>query len=367
MKIKTIRLQNFQIHKNLTVNLTNGINVITGDNDGGKSSVIRAVNWVMNNDPNGDWMRKKDEDGNLLTAVAEVELENGIIITRTKGKGINSYVVDGVPYEDIGVQRCPAVTEAFNFSKTLDDIDVFPYLSMQDDPAFMVSMNGTERAAVVNAMTGIDIVENAIRDFNKDKTNTGRAINETKADIEQCAIDLEQYTGLDKIKLKEKKLDDDVRDLNRFHEKSDKLQRYKDDKREAQDAIIENEPPDLDGEIESVEHMFSELKKLDVRDAELRVYAEQCKACDDIEHVENLDDDIDRIEKMFNQHVKLLIDIDELETKRDDRMFVEDEIQDLEDKIEDLGDYINSLEENLKEFEGEACPTCGVIMEGILA
>ncbi len=42
-----IKLENFQDHKDSTISLTNGINLIVGSSDAGKSAILRAVNFVF--------------------------------------------------------------------------------------------------------------------------------------------------------------------------------------------------------------------------------------------------------------------------------------------------------------------------------
>ena len=49
-----IRLENFQDHKDSVVSLTNGINLIVGSSDAGKSAILRAVNFVFHNNLKGD-------------------------------------------------------------------------------------------------------------------------------------------------------------------------------------------------------------------------------------------------------------------------------------------------------------------------
>ena len=43
--INSIKIQNFQSHKNTTIKLKPGVNIITGSSDCGKSVDIRALKW----------------------------------------------------------------------------------------------------------------------------------------------------------------------------------------------------------------------------------------------------------------------------------------------------------------------------------
>jgi chromosome segregation ATPase len=47
--LKSLRIINFESHKDTTINFTDGFNVIIGQSDGGKSSIIRAIAAVCYN------------------------------------------------------------------------------------------------------------------------------------------------------------------------------------------------------------------------------------------------------------------------------------------------------------------------------
>lgn len=46
--IKTLELENFQSHKYLKLNLSEGFNVITGTNNAGKTAIWRAIDFIFN-------------------------------------------------------------------------------------------------------------------------------------------------------------------------------------------------------------------------------------------------------------------------------------------------------------------------------
>ena len=52
--ITKIRLENFQDHTDTVIELEPGINLITGSSDAGKSAALRALNFVLHNQPRGD-------------------------------------------------------------------------------------------------------------------------------------------------------------------------------------------------------------------------------------------------------------------------------------------------------------------------
>jgi len=47
--LKKISIQNFQSHKKTELDLVDGINVIYGLSQSGKSAILRALNWIIFN------------------------------------------------------------------------------------------------------------------------------------------------------------------------------------------------------------------------------------------------------------------------------------------------------------------------------
>ena len=52
--IKQINIKNFQSHKSTQLKLDPGVNVIVGSSDSGKTAIIRAYLWVVDNRPLGN-------------------------------------------------------------------------------------------------------------------------------------------------------------------------------------------------------------------------------------------------------------------------------------------------------------------------
>jgi exonuclease SbcC len=91
MKIKSIRIQNFQSHKDTSLHLHQGVNVITGQTDSGKSAIMRALRWVAFNRPMGNefrswWARERGGETKV-----EIELEDGSIVRRIRTTSKNQY------------------------------------------------------------------------------------------------------------------------------------------------------------------------------------------------------------------------------------------------------------------------------------
>ena len=51
--ITKIEIKNFQSHKDTMIDFDKGINSICGESDNGKTAIIRAIRWVIENRPLG--------------------------------------------------------------------------------------------------------------------------------------------------------------------------------------------------------------------------------------------------------------------------------------------------------------------------
>lgn len=118
--LKRIRLKHFQIHKDKEVVFTKGINVIVGDNNRGKSAIIRALYMVLENLPRGADKAFHRENSKLPLEI-ELEDNQGNIIKRKKKK----YYLNGVLYKAFNNEVPQPIKEilplkAINWHKQLD-------------------------------------------------------------------------------------------------------------------------------------------------------------------------------------------------------------------------------------------------------
>ena len=81
--IKKLHIRNFQSHKDSRLIFSDGVNVIVGNSDSGKSAILRALNWVITNRPSGDSYISNWGGPTYVI----VETEEGTVI-RERGKRI---------------------------------------------------------------------------------------------------------------------------------------------------------------------------------------------------------------------------------------------------------------------------------------
>ena len=198
--IKQIQLINFQIHKELKIDFDSRFNIILGSNDKGKSSIIRALYWVFYNQPVGDWMRRIDEDGKQLETKVVIKFEDGAVVKRIKGDGVNEYVVNGESYLNFGHGVPESIQEVLKIRKFKTSKEEFPiHVSMQDDLPFLIHESSILRGGVIDVLTGMSIVQKGISDFKKEKNDSNRELKIYEEEYSKTLLVLENLESVEDL------------------------------------------------------------------------------------------------------------------------------------------------------------------------
>jgi exonuclease SbcC len=152
--IKRLQLKNFQGHEDSELEFSPGLNIITGPSDNGKSSIIRAIEWVRSNRPKGSEFIRIGK----RSATVEVETENVLITRERDDKSTGSYSIITEDMEDefsvVGSDVPVPVITALNLS----DINI----QLQLDGHFLILDTPGKCAAYLNEITKLDKLSNAV-------------------------------------------------------------------------------------------------------------------------------------------------------------------------------------------------------------
>ena len=169
--IKSIRLQNFQSHRKSILKFKKGLNVISGKSDSGKSSIKRAIEWLIKNKPLGDSFRS--HWGGKTSVVLKTDKD---IIKRIKGKS-NTYHLNDKRFIAFGCDVPSEIRNSLRFS----DIGI----QSQFDPHFLFSSSSGEISRFINKIININIIDTSINNINK-------IIKREKSELEKIKISLSQ-------------------------------------------------------------------------------------------------------------------------------------------------------------------------------
>ena len=164
--INSVKLKDFQSHTDSTFEFIPGVNVISGCSGVGKSSVIRALNYVFTNKkPNGvEYKRRPDAKGFEIEVVVD-----GHTIKRVRNSKANEYHIDDEVYKDMGINVPEKLYELTNIKPIKVGTDEFSVqLAKQFDPHFLMFLTDSTKIKFLNRLSGAHILDIALKETNKD-------------------------------------------------------------------------------------------------------------------------------------------------------------------------------------------------------
>jgi predicted ATP-dependent endonuclease of OLD family len=147
--IKSLHLINWQCHRDKLIEFGK-ITVLVGQNDAGKSSILRALLFVMLNQWDGEANSHVSWGAEFSELVLKIDKHT---ITRRKGPKINEYLIDNnklvafgpvVPEEVCGIVRA--------------DLDNF---QRQHDNPYWILLNGGQAAKALNRIIDLEPIDSS--------------------------------------------------------------------------------------------------------------------------------------------------------------------------------------------------------------
>ncbi|NLY52445.1 MAG: AAA family ATPase [Firmicutes bacterium] len=141
--LRRIRLRNFMSHVDTELELADGVNVIVGPNNCGKSAIVSALS-VLAANASGDYMvRHGCDDCSVTVTTAE-----GDEITWRRVKGTPSYILNGQEFYRVGRGEPPEeIRRALRLRSGDPDLDGFDvHFGHQKQPIFLLNEPGSKPA-----------------------------------------------------------------------------------------------------------------------------------------------------------------------------------------------------------------------------
>lgn len=190
--IKKIHLVNFQSHANTLIELDRNFNVIVGESRQGKSSILRAIRWVIENKPSGKSFIKTGAQ----EASVEITLNNGTIIKRFVNKKENGYKIffkDG-KIEEGNTKMVARVQEVMGYSNLkIDENTSIPLNFLrQGDSWYLIGekYSSTDRARILGALKNTNAADAAIKEFEKENLQLQTQIRKQEIEVANSEMDV---------------------------------------------------------------------------------------------------------------------------------------------------------------------------------
>ena len=194
--IKSVGIQNFLSHEETFVEFHKGFNVIAGVSDSGKSTVLRAIDWVSRNQLSGDalksWSAKKKD-----SVMVEMVLENPVtgaeeVVTKERMGSTSSYTVSGYPepFSVVGRHVPKEAQDIINFSE-------LNFKSQHDPYLLPPQMTAGSLAKMINELVGLSDIDVSLKNLNSKIMGLKGSAEKTTADISQTETEIQQFSYLE--------------------------------------------------------------------------------------------------------------------------------------------------------------------------
>lgn len=351
--IQQIKIKNFQSHKDTTLNLHSGINILTGRSNSGKSAAMRALLWLITNRPVGNsiisfWNR--DDKDNPIDETSVTIQKDEKEIRRIKSPDRNGYDLPSTELNAINKDVPKEVEKLLNIS----DINI----QNQFDQHFLLSSTAGEVAKFFNKTIKTDLIDSMLSAIESKKRSNKQDILSVEKAIKEFDEQIKKYTWLEQAE----------ETVSQYEELKEMLKVINDEKQSISEILSEyniwqtviNTMPDTKKFYEIIEQIASikvELEKIENErnniNSEISNYNNSFDIYNRLQGFENVGESVQRIES------------------------VRKELEENEDKILELKAIIRGITENertimectteIEKLEKElpdVCPFCGEIKGG---
>lgn len=187
--ISRIEIQNFQRHSKTVLDLSEGLNIISGSSDQGKSSILRALHWCFLNEPRGFDFKKNGSRG---AVIVKVIFTDGTWVERLRDSNTNQYTLfDGNKETVLKALGSGVPVEVTNLTRITDQ-----NIQSQFSNFYLLNESAGQVASQLNEKVGLNIIDTSLSKVNS-------IIKKDKKDIEYKDEDYkdkkEQLKGYDNI------------------------------------------------------------------------------------------------------------------------------------------------------------------------
>lgn len=204
--IESLQLINYQAHKNSLLEFSPGINCIIGASDKGKSTIMRSLQALVNNELFGlemasDWITKhhKTKDKTTKKEKDVIEIRSGHemrIILKNKTHVVeryrneqNGYMVDDEKMEAIRTDVPQQVSKALNIGEV--------NIQKQMDAPFLISCSGGETARFINKMVNLEEIDTFLSEMSICVNQANKDLENEKALIKEHEDSLKEFSWID--------------------------------------------------------------------------------------------------------------------------------------------------------------------------
>lgn len=346
--IEQLELQNFQSHKETTLEFEEGVNVIIGPSDSGKTSIIRALRWLAWNRPLGDAFRSNWGGETFVRA----HFDDGCMAERLEADNARHYRTDAngyaLEFEAFGTDVPEEVQKLLNFSEI--------NIQEQMDSPFLISNNPGQVSRHFNKIANIDQIDTSLRNVESWVRQINQDIKSTEEEVKRHEKKLEEFDYLDKMEADIEVLEQLEEHKNNQASKASKLDKLINNIMTLTATINEKSA------LLPAEDLVNELlDMIQSRKADIKQYKQLKSLC---KNIKNVDSELKEIQKLTDSEniINSILDLynskEQMEEEANDLRSKIFAIESAADAIKDEKQELEILEQEWHEQAPETCPLC---------
>jgi len=343
--IKSLKISNFQSHKNSELVFAPGVNVIVGASDSGKTAIIRALRWLIWNRPNGEAFRSTWGGDTRV----EIQVDDNIIV-RGKTKDIpNLYSVNTKVLQAFKTDVPEQVQKYLNVDET--------NLQQQLDAPFLISSSPGEVASYFNRIAHLDQIDTGLKSIQADIRKVTGEIQSDKDRVEELKENARAYAYLEWAEIELEVLEKDQELLQKKMNAWTKLKDLTKSIGEVEEEIEQaSSLLPFEKEVDQILSLHKSRKEKEEEHTALHQICETLSGIDsDLRSLNNViqfEKEVDKVLTEINRVVNLE------EKVRSFKVLIRD-IKQIDTDLDELERNIEELEQQFHDEMPDQCPLCG--------
>jgi len=219
-----VHIQNYQSLKDVEFEVK-GLTVITGQNNTGKSACARALCGVFSNARGHSHVRVGEKHSTV-----KVTFDDNGVVEWKKGKGINSYSVNGTLIDKVGSSVPDEVKELGVVGVDVSGKEVWPQVSKQFEQVFLLDLPPNVLSSALSDVDKIQTLEKASGLARSDIKSLKSKIKFKREDLEFERGVVKGFDGLGEASdliLEIGQIESDIQDRQVEIESLEKVERYR--------------------------------------------------------------------------------------------------------------------------------------------
>ena len=189
-----VRVKNFQSIKDASIKI-DGLTVVTGANNSGKTALMRAIRGVFENSPHSSLLRKDEKKIEV-----ELEFEDGQSVVWEKGPKDNSYVINGYKISGVGRGAPEELKELGVYPIDAANNTVWPQVAKQfDGTIFLLNRSGAVLAEALSDVEKVGKLTSALRLSEKDRRSVSSELKIRRKDYKEQEEKVSKFDGFETI------------------------------------------------------------------------------------------------------------------------------------------------------------------------